>query len=171
MPIKNFTVGQPPASADINRYFQQRAHVIKAADESISNTTTAQNDDHLFLPVAANTDYWVELFLRYDADSTADFRLGWSVPSGATMEWTSNGLSNAATGTADQLWRRRRDATMEEALGGVGSGTDVIALPEGLLRVGSNAGQIRVKWAQINSSATASRVFQRSMLMISRMVP
>lgn len=171
MPIKNFSVGQPPGSTDINRYFQQRAHVIKAADESVTSSTTAQNDDHLFLSVAANTDYWVELFLRYDADSAADLRLGWSVPSGATMEWTSNGLSNAATGTADQLWRRRRDATMEEALGGVGSGTDLIALPEGLLRIGGTGGTLRVKWAQISSSATATRVFQRSMLMISRMVP
>ncbi|MEV0149115.1 MULTISPECIES: hypothetical protein [unclassified Nonomuraea] len=171
MPIKNFVVGSPPTSADINRYFQQRAHVIKPADESITSSITLQNDDHLVLSVSANTAYWVEAFIRYDGATTGDLRIGWSIPSGATLEWTSNGLADTATSTADDLWRRRRSATQDEICGAVGAGTDLLALPEGLLRVGATAGQIRLRWAQGTSSATATRVFQRSMLMISRMVP
>lgn len=171
MPIKNFEVGKPPTSADINRYFQQRAHVIKAADESISSSTTLQNDDHLFLNVAANTDYWVEAMIRYDGSTGGDLKIGWSVPTGASFEWTSNGLATAATGTADDLWRRRRSAAQDEIVGAVGAGTDLLALPEGMLRVGATAGTLRLRWAQGASSATATRVFLRSLLMISRMVP
>ncbi|MEV4059734.1 hypothetical protein [Nonomuraea dietziae] len=171
MPIKNFEVGKPPTSADINRYFQQRAHVIKAADESIASTTTLQNDDHLFLSVAANTTYWVEAMLRYDGVTTGDLKIGWVVPAGATLEWTSNALIDGATGTADDLWRRRRTAAQDEICGAVGVGTDLLAMPEGLLRVGATAGTLRLRWAQGTSSATATRVLVRSLLMISRMVP
>ncbi|MFI9558881.1 hypothetical protein [Nonomuraea endophytica] len=170
MPIKDFQVGVPPSAADINRYFQQRAHVIKAADESITSSTTLQNDDHLFLTVSANTDYWVEAMIRYDGPTGGDLKIGWSVPTGATLEWTSNGLATAATSTADDLWRRRRTATTDEIVGAVGAGTDLLAMPEGLLRVGANAGTLRLRWAQGTSSATATRVFLRSLLMISRMV-
>ncbi|MDH2429310.1 hypothetical protein [Sphaerisporangium sp. TRM90804] len=171
MPIKDFQVGAPPTAANINRYFQQRAHVVRSTNKSITSTTTAQNDDQLFLQVQANTDYWLEAFLIYDGATGGDIKIGWSVPSGATLEWTSNGLTDGATSTADDLWRRRRSAAQDEICGALGAGTNAVAMPEGLLRVASTAGPLRLRWAQGASSATSTIVKSGSLLMVSRMVP
>jgi hypothetical protein len=171
MPIKDFEVGKPPTAADINRYFQQRAHIVKPSDQSRSSNTSLADDSVLVLTVQPNTDYWLEAFVIYDAATAGNIKLGWTAPSGSTLEWTSNGLYDGASSTADNLWRRRLNLAASEICGGLGSGTNVVAMPEGLLRVGSTGGPFRLQWAQGSSSATATRVRAGSMLMLSRMVP
>lgn len=97
MAFKQWGYDEVGYAADVNRYWVQGLHVFKAADETVTNSATVQNDDHLVLAVAANTDYWMECQVVYNAPTANDMKLGWTVPAGATFEWSNNGLALGAT--------------------------------------------------------------------------
>jgi hypothetical protein len=60
--------------------------VRKTADETVTASTTPQNDDHLLWAVDANSVYAFELVLFLSApNTTADWKGNFTVPSGTTM--------------------------------------------------------------------------------------
>lgn len=77
-----------------------RAGVIarKATNEPLPTlSTTLQNDDDLFWAVEASTNYAYDLFLFYTATSaTPDLKIGWTGPSGTTMNWGGIHLTTAS---------------------------------------------------------------------------
>ncbi|WP_068925048.1 hypothetical protein [Planobispora rosea] len=169
MPITDFVAGQTPNAADLNRYLMQQAHVIKPGIESVTSSTTLQNDDHLFLNVSANTDYWVQAFIIYNGATGGDLQIGWSAPTGSTFDWVSDGLSTAATTSTDEVSRTAQGVTNAPSVGAVGSGNNCTVSPKGLLRVGANSGTLRLRWAQSVSSGTATQVTTNSFLMARRL--
>lgn len=169
MPITDFRPGQKPTGAELNRFLMQQAHVIKAANESVTSSTTPQTDDHLVLQVTANTDYWVQAFIIYNGATAGDLQIGWGAPTGATFDWVSDGLSVAATTTTDEVSRTAQGVSNLPNVGAAGSGVLCVVAPKGLLRVGSNSGQLRLRWAQGTSSGTATQVMANSFLMARRL--
>jgi hypothetical protein len=173
VPIKNFDVGNPASvsSIELNRYLNQQAHVVKAATESVISSTSIQNDDHLFLALAANTTYWFQAMLLYDGPAGNGMDMAWSFPSGATMQWTVDSLGLGASGTADIVSRDRLQITGTPINGTSGAGTSLVAVPKGILTVGSNSGTIRLRWAQHTTSSTAVRVIAGSIMSIRKLTP
>ncbi|MEV0993407.1 hypothetical protein [Nonomuraea sp. NPDC050202] len=171
MPIKTFGSGEVPDAADLNRYPLQQAFRLKTADESVASSTTLQDDNHLFLSVAANTEYWVQAHLIYEgaANPSGDLQLGWSFPSGSTWTWVSDALGSGVTGSTDIISRTRQVGSGSSSPGTVGAGILVIAVPKGVLRVGSNSGFLRLRWAQLASTATPTIVKTGSLLTIRRL--
>lgn len=165
MAIKDFSVGVPfPTALDLNTYLIQQQHAWKPADESVSNSTTLQNDDHLFLPVSANTIYYVQGMLIYTGLAAADMGFRWSVPSGATFDWCSDALGSTATTLTDQISHTAQGAANQPALGAIDGGT-AVAPVKGLLVVGSSGGNLRATWAQSFSNGTATVMKAGSYLM------
>ena len=81
--------------------------VRKTADETVNNSTTLQNDDHLQLALAANDIYLVELFLLQQSPSlNSDFKCGWSYPAACT-------INGANAGTLIFQWAQNT-ATVED---------------------------------------------------------
>jgi hypothetical protein len=73
--------------------------IRKTADTTRSATTTLTADPHLVIPVLANEVIWFDLWLRVtSANTTHDFKMGWTVPSGTTMSW-----SHYVDSTADRF--------------------------------------------------------------------
>lgn len=173
MPIKDWLAGEQPSAADMNRYFMQQHHALKMFDESVTNSTILQDDNELFVPVQAGTDYWVSALIIYEGPANADggdLRIGWSVPSGSTFDWISDSLGSNASSTVEVISRTLQNAASNPAPGTVGIGTNIACVPKGVLRVGASAGMFRFRWAQNTATSVASvRVKAGSILTLRRL--
>lgn len=129
--------------------------VRKTADESVTSSTTLQNDNHLLLPVVANATYDLFLLCVFSGDTAGDIKFAWSVPSGTVLRWVDQ------TGSS-----------------GLATDTDFYSAPGGTTQVGfqiwatvvtsATAGNIQFQWAQNTSSATATIVRTNSHLKMQR---
>lgn len=176
MPIKDWTAGERPSAADLNRYFMQQAHVIKPTDTTITSSTTMADDPHLFLSVQAGTDYWVQAIIIYNASSAADIKISFSGPGGATFDWVSDSLGStiaAGSGAVDIISRSLQGLGSTPAPGGAeqpaGTRIDAVSVPKGILRIGANSGTLRFRWAQLASGSPGSIVRAGSTLMMRRL--
>jgi len=176
MPIKDWIAGERPSAADLNRYFMQQAHAIKSTDTTITSSTTLADDPHLFIPVQAGTDYWVQGMIIYNASSAADLKITFSGPSGATFDWVSDSLGStiaAGSGAVDIISRSLQGLGSTPSPGGAeqpaGTRVDAVSVPKGLLRVSSSSGTLRFRWAQLASGSPGTIVRAGSLLMIRRL--
>lgn len=151
--------------------------IRKSADESVSSSTTLQNDDHLVASVLASSTYIVELDLMYEAHSSGDLKCGFTTPTSSVLRWGSSSIFGS---TAQSSWTGYTASALSFAelafqIGGAGGGqTDnlsfggngsayVLGLKlSGILVTAGTAGNIQFQWAQGTSSATATKVLQNS---------
>lgn len=143
--------------------------VVKTADESVTSSTTLQNDDQLKYPLLANLTYVFNLLAFYEGSTTGDIKFAFTVPTGATLEWASlragGSLASASFGTTteDVL------GSGTVAFGGAnGAGTRLPFQARGIVVMGSTAGDLQFQWAQTTSDAVATTVFARSFLQVQR---
>ncbi|MFF1684600.1 hypothetical protein [Streptomyces sp. NPDC058254] len=160
--------GSDGVDYDLARGAQPISIVRKTADETVTNSITVQDDDQLTVAVAANSVYTVESFLIYDGDTTGDFRLTFTGPSGAAMDWTPNGASASQSAGTGSIKLERQPLGVESTLGASGAGAKAVAMPRGLLSTGGTAGTLTLRWAQATSSATATTVFANSWLRLTK---
>jgi len=167
--FKTFSLNEVMDAAEMTTYFVQQATVIKAVDESVTSSTVLQADNELVMAVAANTDYFVECFLIYSADPAGDLKSDWDGPAGATFDWVADAITPTATATVDQVSRTAQSMSSTPAHGGItNNSTILVALHKGMLRVGGNAGNLTLTWAQQVSSANATFVRANSTLIVTR---
>lgn len=143
--------------------------VSKAATEPLTASTTMQNDDELFASVAANATYSVMLHLFHDADTTGDIKIGWSGPTGATMNWGAvvAHVNETSSGTVTAVSMQTRIISETQDIGG-GASTGTYSVVHGTLITSSTAGTLNFQWAQRSSSATATNVRAGSLLTLHR---
>ncbi|MGW3499371.1 hypothetical protein ACWDMY_01315 [Streptomyces globisporus] len=133
----------------------QTQFVRKTADESVTSSTTLQNDNHLVLPVVANATYSLFLMCIFSGGTVGDIKFDWTVPTGTVLRWSDQ------TGTS-----------------GLHSNVDVYSAPGGTTQVAfqvwatvvtsGTAGNIQFRWAQNASDATATIVRANSHLCLDR---
>jgi len=114
-------------------------------------------DPHLLFAMAANEVWEFEATLMVTAPNTsADFKFGWVLPSGATMLW---GVVSGLVGT-DDSWDSfttggsPRDLLIESdvlARGSTGSAGVYPVHLKGVVTNGANAGDCVLSWAQNTS--------------------
>jgi len=132
--------------------------VRKTADEAVTSSTTLQNDDHLFLALAASTYYTFQAFIDYDGATTGDFKMGFTVPAGATINWFSVGGGSAMssdTAVTQMNIRPRKDATAN-TYGALTTGDNLHVV--GYVLTAGTSGNLQMQWAQGTSDATATNV-------------
>jgi len=127
--------------------------VVKPVDESVSNSSTYQDDDHMFMSVEANAQYMLEVFLRYNAPSNGvDLITAWSYPSGTTFAWSPLGQNAGQPPNRDdstlQVISVTEGATAFVDLSGYDGGDAVAYLRGIFVRVGGTGGTVRFRWAQ-----------------------
>lgn len=140
----------------------------KTADESIANATL-QDDDHLFVSLAANATYLFEGWFVYNGQTfgsgPGDLKCTWTIPAGAALKWARNGApSNAATSFDTVV----TDEATVRALGTFGTGTDVSASPRGRIVTAGTAGQLKLRWAQNATTGTPTIMRAGSNLRVTR---
>lgn len=118
---------------------------IKTSDETSGlATTTLQNDDELFVSVAANTNYNVTGWIMESATgSNPDIKINYTYPAGATFKRTDWGPAVSSTVVADTI------DTSPQTTGDSprASGSERSIYIQGELKVGVTAGTFRVQWA------------------------
>lgn len=143
----------------------------KTATESVTSSTTLQNDDQLAAPTEVNATYEVALLLLHDSDATAagDIKIGWTGPAGATLTWGVHGANTAqTTSTAVAAVNMQTRTIAEVAAFGGGDSTGTVALVYGTLVTAGTAGTLQLQWAQETSNAVATNVRAGSRLTLTR---
>ncbi len=142
--------------------------VVKSANETVNNSTTLQNDDHILFALAANTNYWFDLtLLLTSASANADYKFGWTVPAGCTMFWgvrtdplTGTWGASAATAAAFALKTEAETLSIGSVAGSHG------AILSGIVRNGATTGNLQFQWAQLNLTAEDNIINADSFLQI-----
>jgi hypothetical protein len=142
---------------------------LKTTNESVTSSTTLQNDDQLVVPVAANTKYMIEGFIIYDGLSAAGLKVAVTAPAGATTSFAAFGPQSGGPGINSY------NANVVAAGGALGLecngvGTLIGAEPKGYVATAGTSGSLQFQFAQVVSNATAVRVFANSWLKVTKVV-
>lgn len=169
---KTFSFREVMDASEMTTYFVQAASVVKSADETVTSSTTLQDDDQLQITVSANTSYWVDMLILYTGLAAADLKVSYAGPSGATFAWVSDGGGSGNSAVVDAVSRTLQSMGSTPSYGCVepvaGTGAQLCGLGKGVLTVGGTGGIFKLQWAQLASSATAVRIYAGSSLIVTR---
>ena len=134
----------------------------KSADETVTSSTTLQDDDDLQANVSANTNYIVDgvIFVE-SASSDPDIKIGFDVPTGATLD----------IGYIAAFSNNRSRGELLETDGGASAEIPVrrnnqttIIRVAGSVEIAGTAGDVKLQWAQSNSDTDGTKVLEGSYL-------
>ena len=153
-PLVSNGVGAEPTFQDLGNW----AKVVKSADETVSNSTTLQNDDELLFTVSANTTYHGVLFLLSNSSAVSDFKCAFSVPTAATIDWKGNGVDFSMNAVVVA------DGTTAIALGG--GGNNRFTEQHFRVVVGANAGTVNFQWSQNTLEVSDTKCLEGSLMVV-----
>lgn len=142
---------------------------IKSGAETVNNSATLQDDNDLFVDLAVGT-WRVELIAHYTvANTTADFRCGWSTTGTITaLGRTCFGGGDSISSITDSTMRSQGIVLSSEfAVGGSTSPSNIVR--EDLLLDVSVAGRLQFRWAQGTANASDTIVTAASRLIITEL--
>lgn len=141
--------------------------IVKTVTETVNNSTTMQNDNELLLSVEANAQYLLTMMLIYSSGSTPDIKLGWSGPSGATMNWVPHGIGSSVGTLTGDIFTQSQNIGSTPALGGP-AGLTSVAHVVGHLTVSTTAGTLQFRWAQNTADPSDTNVLATSWMRLER---
>lgn len=171
----------PPAAGDQAKFLRGDATwatagggsgftvVGKTADESLSSSTTLQDDNHLTFAVDASSTYAFRIrLIWYCPDTDGGVKVGFSVPSGASGGFiqTMDSGSPPLTGTGANVDGSSSYSLEKAALSGTifsksYSGSRIFDLV-GYINTSGTSGNLQMQWAQYASKASATYVYKGS---------
>jgi hypothetical protein len=134
--------------------------IIKTADQNSTNTTLVNATD-MAVPLDANATYIVNLTACYGASTTADIKLNWTLPTGASMQRYTLGAQAGTTDTAATSVVMRRRSSTNSTPGGDGTGNFTIYMEQIIARTSSTAGSMQLQFAQ-NATDSANATVLRA---------
>lgn len=164
-----FLADESPTADQVNDWMVNVTFARKTGTQSIPSSTALQNDSQLVVPVKANAIYQMDALLLYDGDAAGDLQMGWSAPSGATLDYSAMGLHVLAGGYNDDQTACFNLSASAPSLGAIGAGTTCAGRLFGLLVMGGTGGNLQFRWAQRTAHATPTRVFANSFLSLRRL--
>lgn len=133
---------------------------MKPSDETVTSSTTLQDDNDLQVLVRANATYKVDLHLVYQSGTTPDLKFGWTVPAGATM---AVGAYETFGGVFNGFAQVETDTPPADGL----AANEPLWLTGGLFTAGT-AGTLIFRWCQNTSDAGNTIVRKGSYLAVTR---
>jgi len=140
--------------------------IRKTADETVNNSVTFQNDDHLLFTVAANEVWFFDGFIRFTTTVVADIKFAFVVPVGAIVHWSLSKIVNLSA--EHPIYSPAAGAGASITLDCPG-GERVVHLI-GTIVFGGTAGNLQLRWAQATAEATNTQVLLNSWLKAFRAV-
>ena len=122
----------------------------KTTDELVNNSDVLQNDDHLFVSVAANSVYIVELNINGGAnDATSKLLISFTAPASSTMKGFV--FHNTSSRTAfDQIYSGNLLGSVNNSIWGYnGSGYHSLLMIKAILKTAGTAGTLQFQWSQV----------------------
>lgn len=127
--------------------------VGKTNDESVTASTTLQNDDHLFFIGVPNTLYVVDFYLRAEFHALGQIKIAIDAPSADFISLNAAIIADGVItgqGTANAL------ATAVPLV--ITSATSGMVQAHVGILIGATGGQVVLQWAQNTSNGTATTV-------------
>ena len=144
---------------------QQIQLVYKSSDETINNSATLQNDNDLFTSAEPDSFYDFRLWLIINSGTTPNWKMDWTVPTGAALTWSIQ------EGVPANLFAVLRGPYIAGASAAInGAGADQIVIVEGLLTTASTGGVLQLRWAQNTANASNTSVKTGSRLRLWKLV-
>lgn len=139
---------------------------VKQTRETVTSSTTYQDDDELAFPVAANAAYLGRFVYGVDGATGGDIKTRYSVPAGATgFKWCVGPQSGATDRDDTQMVSAVHGYTTDRPYGTVAATSSAITVVEWLMvQTAGTSGEVRLQWAQNASSGTATAVLDRSLV-------
>jgi len=144
-------------------------YVIKTADESVTSSTTLQNDDHLLYTVAATGTYAFDLYLiaTSAANAAGDINVAFTFPTGTMRLWGPGSDPALASGTlAQSKFAASTAVTSGTAWQDFGLSTTSLGFNIHGLFTATATGTLQFQWAQFASNANATTVRAGSHLIV-----
>jgi hypothetical protein len=165
-----FVAGQAFTAADLNRL--PPIYVDKTAGESVTSSTTLQNDDHLFYAFAAAREghtFRVQAVLHVTGAAAGDIKVDWAT-TGTIVTAKKRQCRGPDVGVADvtasAAYRTSGGHALNAAVTYGCDGTNTSAITEEFVVAITAAGTLTMRWAQNASSGTATAVTADSYLVI-----
>ncbi len=137
--------------------------VRKSADESVTSSTTLQNDDHLRLTLSGGTTYAVRgAIFATSTSGTPDIKIAYTVPSGATMDL---GFLSGFAGNFNRAELLETSGSASAAIP-IGANQNTIIHVLGTVELGVTSGDLTLQWAQNTSNGNATVVKEGSFLSV-----
>lgn len=144
-------------------------YVTKGSDESVTSSTTLQNDDALAYTVAAAGTYAFEINLAVTsaADAAGDVRIGFTFPTG-TMHFFGIGpdVSLASGNIGTGHFGTALSATSGTTALAFGASTTAAAIRVYGQLIATATGTLQLQWAQQSSSGSATTVKAGSFMIV-----
>ena len=134
--------------------------VLKTADETVNNNNSTLADDALMVALGANETWMLRYFIKYNCNTTADFRYNISVPSGATYSALFQGDN---TGGFVEYYRESSDQLVD------GKAANWAFLLEVVVKTSSTPGNVVFNWAQGTAHASDTKVLIGSNIVAHRL--
>ena len=134
--------------------------VRKSANESVTSSTTLQDDDELLFSAAANTDYIFDMYVDFTAHASGDMKFDFTGPSGASINLGEREYADILDDQgADHI------SAFSTADTAAGQGAFHVFLRfHGTISIAGTAGTVQFRWAQNASHGTATIVYAGSYL-------
>ena len=149
------------------------AQLRKSADQVLTpSNTTLQNitDLSVAVPGVVGANFMFRGKIFYEASATADIKFAFTFPvtGGASMRWGAIGPATSGGASGDGTFETRTGSGSAIAYGGGGVGTFLMAIIEGEITMGTNAGTLQFQAAQNTSDASTTTLAIRSSLQVWR---
>lgn len=138
---------------------------------AIISSTTLVSDAVLFAALPAAGRFQFDLTLFYDSSTAADFKVAFTIPAGATMQWGGIGASttvSSGVGTAQFSTTVTSDASIAYGGSGNGAANVLMLIARGSVVMGGTAGNLQTRYSQQTSDATNTIVRAHSRLQVWR---
>lgn len=124
----------------------------KTANESVTSSTTMQNDDHLVLALGAN-ETW-EIYIQIEARGNSNnYKMQFTAPTGATLnvisyQIESNNINDFMTAYSTPTTGSYQMQTA----------TSTGIFVRGIVTTSATAGNLQLQWAQVNTDVVATQL-------------
>lgn len=140
--------------------------VRKPSNESVTSSTTLQNDDDLKFAIAANEVWMFELFLLVSGHVDGDLKVDFAVPAGASGSYSGMLLATAAVANDEIVLMTEKAIESDQAMGVMAAITGIKIF--GTVVNGGTGGDVQFRWAQNASNGTATVINDNSTLIAHR---
>jgi hypothetical protein len=163
--VSMFTPGA--VNAIWNR-FPTLSVVRKTTNQTVNNSTTLVDDTQLKLQLAASETVYFEAIVRYSGDNTADIKIAFVGPTGATIRWDN--YNSIFINTSDVVTVSNGEAVEGGSRSfGCASASGVRTLNiKGYVQTSTTAGELTMQFAQASAVAADTTIQFNSVLKVFR---
>jgi hypothetical protein len=158
-----FTSGAVRAFWDLTLPFSD---AVTTATQTVNNTTTLVDVTQLAVYLAASESVFFEAVVRHNGDSTADIKIAFVAPAGATIRWDNDQSIYIAAGDAVTISNAETSEGATRAFGAA-AGTRTITI-RGWVVMSTTAGALQMQFAQNTATVADTSILAGSTLRVLR---